>query len=126
MGEARVEPNVRHCPVCGAEFCEGKLYAMGKSLEYSHFCLGAVAGSLWWEANEKIPCERPLRLLGKQKAVKVCLLGDPEYLHDEECPKEVPGWYCPSCKKVFAWFDAPGVPLELCDGETANPEGGAR
>jgi len=111
-----VEVETRHCPVCGAAFSEGRLYARGYSTGKAY-----VVGSLWWRANRKIPRERPFRLFGRayfaEKAVRVRLLGGNGLFAEEARPYEVPGWYCPNCKNVFAWFNAPGVPPELNPGE---------
>jgi hypothetical protein len=79
-----------------------------------------ISGSLWWKADQKIPRKRPLKLFGRtffsHRLVQIRLLRQTSFF-DEESPSEAPAWYCPDCKKVFAWFDAPGVPPEVCGGE---------
>ena len=114
-GESVVEARMRCCPVCGAAFGEGKLYTMGRMAGKFY-----ISGSLCWKASRRIPRKHPLRLFGRvyfaEMTVRVRLMSDGD--------DGVPGWYCPNCKKVFAWFDAPDVPPEL-GGESAKPEEGA-
>ena len=111
MGECGLE-KMWSCPVCGSAFQKGELSVVGYSTGKAH-----VTGSLWWVANEKIPRKRPLRLFGKtyfaEKSVKVLLMRGVTLFGDSGAPDCLPGWYCPNCKKIYAEFDAPNVPLEL-------------
>ena len=105
------------CPACGSETARGEMsIAWGR---------GAV---LFWRSDAKIPREHPFKLFNigflQRTAVRVDLMATAFSLTRGDPQEHVPARYCPNCKKVFAWFDAPGVPPEVCGGEPENPEGG--
>ena len=106
------------CPSCGGMTAAGELNTAG------------YGASLQWCAARKVPRKHPIRFLKNEYfhlwKVRVGLMGLDLTLSGEEIPLYVPAWYCPNCEKVFAWFDAPGVPPELCGEETTKRMEGAQ
>lgn len=106
------------CPACGGTTAVGEL------------SLGSKADFLQWCAARKIPRKHPIGFLKSevfhQREVKVRLMGSVFSFSGADVPGYVLAWYCPNCKKVFAWFDAPSVPPELCDAETTKQTEGVK
>ena len=102
------------CPACGSETARGQLTVASSR--------GAV---LFWRSDAKIPRKRPFKLFKidflQRKAVRVNLIAATLTLVKGDPEEHVPAWYCPNCRKIFPWFDAPDVPPELCQAEAGRP-----